>query len=169
MNNEELLQNISAQCDAFKTLLSNASDELAEFTRRLTLILSRLHKENDTRDEGFSAQFNQFTLDLRAQIDGQETFWSSARQQARAAQTGGLSGLALAAKGFNSRAKTLSRACDEFSTAYHTFYKTYQSYTAHKLNVWLLTSCDADINNLTGKILFLARETARAAERARER
>lgn len=169
MNTEELLQNISKQCDDFKTLLSHTSDGLTEFTRRLELILSRLHKDNDTRDEHFSKQFNQFVLDLRTHIDQQETFWAEARKQTRTLQPKDLDDLVLAAKGVNSRAKSLSRACDEFSTAFHTFYKTYQSYTAQKLNVWLLTSCDSDISNLTGKILFLARELSTAAERSRGR
>ena len=66
-----------------------------------------------------------------------------------------------------SRAKTLSRACDEFITAYDIFARTYKGFTAAKLNVWLLTSCQSDYSSLTGKILFLAREIVKQTEQKR--
>ena len=58
--------------------------------------------------------------------------------------------------------------CDEFTTEYDIFGKQYKNFTAAKLNMWLLTSCQADINNLTGKVVFLAREIARKTEQNRE-
>ena len=75
--------------------------------------------------------------------------------------------LSLPAKGLNSRAKALRRACDEFETEYDDFCKNYKGFTAAKLNVWLLTSCQTDISSLTGKVLFLARELSRKTEQNR--
>lgn len=168
MNTEELLQSVTERCETCRADLNGFTSALQNFTRRLEQILSQLHKGINVRDEAFAGEFNQFCLDMRADIDREELFWNEARNQARTRKPADFdASLALAAKGFNSKAKTLSRACDEFSTAYHAFYKMYQSYTAHKLNVWLLTSCDADINNITGKILFLAREITKHTERNR--
>ena len=52
-------------------------------------------------------------------------------------------------------------------TVYDLFCKNYKGFTAAKLNVWLLTSCQTDISNLTGKVLFLAREISKKTEQNR--
>ena len=106
---------------------------------------------------------------MRQTLDEIEPVWTELRTQIRQLPDKAWDGeLALAAKGLNSRAKALSVACDEFSTAYDTFAKYYKNFTAAKLNMWLLTACQTDIDNLTGKILFLAREIARKTEQNRE-
>ena len=56
---------------------------------------------------------------------------------------------------------------DEFETEYDSFCANYKGFTAVKLNVWLLTSCQSDIGSLTGKMLFLARELSRKTEQNR--
>ncbi len=168
MNCETLLTQISAQCDAFRADLTSAAQNLRDFNRRLEQILLQLHKDLTVRDEEFAGQFNQYCQDLRQKLDKDEPFWTQTRNQVRSYKTADWTGdLALAAKGLNSRAKTLSRACDEFTTAYDAFCRNYSGFTAAKLNVWLLTSCQNDANNLTGKILFLAREIAKKTERNR--
>ncbi len=168
MNCETLLDQISARCDAFRADLTAAAQNLRDFNRRLEQIIQQLHKDMAVRDEAFAGQFNQYCLDLRKKLDGDEPFWTQTRNQVRACKDADWTGdLALAAKGLNSRAKTLSRACDEFTTAYDAFYRRYTGFTASKLNVWLLTSCQNDAASLTGKILFLAREIAKKTERNR--
>ncbi len=168
MNCELLLEQISARCDKFRADLAAAAQNLRDFNRRLAQIIQQLHKDIAVRDESFAAQFNQYCQDLRQELDKDEPFWTQARAQIRACKDSDWAGgLTLAAKGLNSRAKTLSRACDEFTTAYDAFYKNYNGFTAAKLNVWLLTACQNDAANLTGKILFLAREIAKKTERNR--
>ena len=168
MNCEELLEQISARCDALRADLSAAAQNLREFNRRLEQIVQQLHKNIDVRDADFAAQFNEYCLSLRQKLDEGEPFWTGARTDIRSRIDAEWTGdLALPAKGLNSRAKTLSRACDEFTTAYDLFCKNYKSFTAAKLNVWLLTSCQNDVSSLTGKILFLAREIAKKTERNR--
>lgn len=168
MNTEQLLTDISEHCETLRTDLGKAARSLGEMNRRLEQILQQLHKNIEVRDNTFAAEFNTFCTDLRATLDGHEPFWAEARAQARAAKPNEWTAdLALPAKGFNSRAKTLSRACDEFITAYDAFARNYKNFTAAKLNVWLLTSCQTDVQNLTGKILFLAREIAQHTERNR--
>lgn len=168
MNHETLLEEISLQCDALRGALNTAAQSLREFNRRLEQIIQQLHKNIDVRDTEFAAEFNQFCLTLRQEQDAREQFWADARARARVSKPSDWTGeLALAAKGFNSRAKTLSRACDEFTTVYDAFSRNYKSFTAAKLNVWLLTSCQNDFSNLTGKILFLAREIAKHTEKNR--
>lgn len=168
MNCETLLEQISARCDKFRADLTVAAQNLRDFNRRLEQILQQLHKDIAVRDEAFAGQFNQYCLALRQELDEDEPFWTQSRAQIRTYKDSAWSGdLALAAKGLNSRAKTLSRACDEFTTAYDAFCKNYNGFTAAKLNVWLLTSYQNDAANLTGKILFLAREIAKKTERNR--
>lgn len=168
MNCEELLEQISARCDALRADLNAAAQNLREFNRRLEQIVQQLHKNIDVRDGDFAAQFNEYCLNLRQRLDEGDPFWTEARAEIRSRKDADWTGdLALAAKGLNSRAKTLSRSCDEFTTAYDLFYKNYKSFTAAKLNVWLLTSCQNDVSSLTGKILFLAREIAKKTERNR--
>ena len=105
---------------------------------------------------------------LRRCLDEDEPFWTQVRAQIRSCKDSDWTGdLTLAAKGLNSHAKTLSRASDEFTTAYDIFYRNYTGFTAAKLNVWLLTSCQNDVDSLTGKILFLARDIAKKTERNR--
>lgn len=168
MTPETLLEQISSACDALRGDLIIATHTLLEFNRRLEQIVQQLHKNIDVRDTGFAAQFNDFCLHLRKEQDEREPFWTEARANARTFKPADWTGdLALAAKGLNSRAKTLSRAADEFTTAYDLFCRNYKSFTAAKLNVWLLTSCQNDFANLTGKILFLAREIAKHTEKNR--
>ncbi len=168
MNCETLLDQISARCDTFRADLIAAAHTLRDFTRRLDQIILQLHKDLAVRDDAFAGQFNQYCQELRQKLDEAEPFWTQTRNQARTYKDADWTGdLALAAKGLNSRAKTLSRACDEFTTAYDAFCRSYNGFTAAKLNVWLLTSCQNDAASLTGKILFLAREIAKKTERNR--
>ena len=120
------------------------------------------------RDDTFPADFNTFCQQLRAQLDAWEPQWTQIRAHTRGVQPAQWTAeLALPAKGFNSHARALSRSCDEFVTAYDAFNRTYKSFTAAKLNVFLLTACQTDAVNLTGKILFLAREITKYTERNR--
>ena len=168
MTTEELLEKISSQCDRLRAEIMTAGNELSQFDKRLEQILQQLRKNIEVRDLTFAEEFNAFCQQLRAQVNEQETAWTQLRADIRARKESDWEGtLALPAKGFNSRAKTLSRVCDEFITMYDVFCKNYKNYTAAKLNVWLLTSCQTDFSNLTGKILFLAREIAQKTERNR--
>jgi len=168
MTTEQLLEKVSSQCDALRNEVLTAGSELMEFDKRLGQILQQLHKNIEVRDTAFAQEFNDFCQKLRAQVNAQETAWIQLRGDIRSRKDREWNGsLALAAKGLNSRAKTLSRASDEFITMYDIFCKNYKNFTAAKLNVWLLTSCQTDVANLTGKILFLAREIAQKTERNR--
>ncbi len=169
MNAENLVEQLSAQCDQLRTLLQQQAPALRDFSRRLLQITQQLRKNIDVRDNSFADEFNTYVQTLRATLDEREPAWTQLRTDIRQLQDKDWSGdLALAAKGLNSRAKALSVACDEFATEYDTFGKQYKNFTAAKLNVWLLTSCQADIQSLGGKILFLAREIARKTEQNRE-
>ena len=168
MTAEELLEQTSTQCDLLRILLQQQTTGLRDFSRRLEQILQQIRKNIEVRDTEFAAQCNDYCQSLRDLLNKREPVWTELRAQLRQVPSKDWSGdLALPAKGLNSRAKALSRACDEFTTEYDAFVKQYQNYTAAKLNVWLLTSCQADIANLTGKILFLAREVARKPEQNR--
>ncbi len=168
LTTDTLLDTISARCDTLRAQINTSAQELQELTRRLDQIIQQLRKNIEIRDTTFAPDFNNFCLQLRQTLDGQETDWQNIRTQARTFKPNDWTAdLALAAKGLNSRAKTLSRACDEFLTIYDIFYRTYRGFTAYKLNVWLLTACQNDLASLTGKILFLAREIAKHTENKR--
>lgn len=168
MNSLDCIQQASALCEALRGQLVADSRLLAEFYRRLEQISAQIHKNMEVRDVTFAQEFNDFCQTLRQDTDKQEEAWAQVRAQVRSWTKDDYGAdMALPAKGFNNKAKTLSRMCDEFSTEYHRFYRLYQGYTAQKLNVWLLTSCASTINNLTDKVLFLAREIAQKAERYR--
>lgn len=168
MNSLDCLQQAALQCETLRAQLAGAARSLAEFYRRLEQISSQIHKNMEVRDQTFAQDFNTFCQTLRHDTDTQETAWAQIRAQVRTWTKNDYgSDMALPAKGFNNKAKTLSRICDEFTTEYHRFYRLYQGFTAQKLNVWLLTSCAETCNNLTDKILFLAREIAQKAERYR--
>ena len=168
MNSLDCIQQASALCEALRGQLAADSRLLAEFYRRLEQISAQIHKNMEVRDVTFAQEFNDFCQTLRQDTDKQEEAWAQVRAQVRSWTKDDYGAdMALPAKGFNNKAKTLSRMCDEFSTEYHRFYRLYQGYTAQKLNVWLLTSCASTINNITDKVLFLAREIAQKAERYR--
>ena len=168
MTPDALLELISTQCETLHARIGWATQELQEFNKRLSQIIQQLHKNIDVRDTSFAEDFNDYCHQLRKILDEQETLWGTIRAQTRTYKPADWSAeLILPAKGVNSRAKTLSRACDEFITAYDIFARTYKGFTAAKLNVWLLTSCQSDLASLTGKILFLAREIARHTEQKR--
>lgn len=165
---EHLLETISAQCDSLRTLLVGSTQELHELTHRLEQIVQQLRKNIDVRDLTFADDFNAYCQTLRKKLDTQETAWTDIRAQVRACKPGDWTEeLVLPAKGINSRAKTLSRVCDEFITAYDIFARVYKGFTAVKLNVWLLTACQGDLSLLAGKILFLAREITKHTEQKR--
>lgn len=165
---ETLLETISTQCDRLRTLFVGSTQELHELTRRLEQIVQQLRKNIDVRDTNFATDFNDYCQQLRKNLDAQEITWTEIRAQVRTRKPSEWTeDLVLPAKGINSRAKTLSRACDEFITAYDIFARVYKGFTAVKLNVWLLTACQGDASLLTGKILFLAREIAKYTEQKR--
>ncbi len=169
MNTEQLLETLSARCDALRSLLQQQVPALQDFSRRLVQITQQLRKNIEVRDTTFADDFNTYVQTLRDSLDKTEPVWTQLRTQLRLLPDKAWNGeLALLAKGLNSRAKDLSGTCDEFTTEYDNFAKQYKNFTAAKLNMWLLTSCQADINNLVGKVLFLAREIARKTEQNRE-
>ncbi len=168
LNIDDLLDYISQNCDSLRTQLQAATRELQDLTRRLEQIIQQLHKNIDVRDISFAEDFNAYCLNFRQILDAQETTWVAIRTRVRTCKPSDWTAdLILPAKGLNSRAKTLSRACDELITAYDTFGHAYKGFTATKLNVWLLTACQSDVSSLTGKILFLAREIAKYTEQKR--
>lgn len=168
LTTNDLLEKLSSQCDALRGLFASATQELQDLNRRLRQIIQQLHKNIEVRDTAFAQDFNNYCCHLRQELDKQDATWAVLRTQARAYKPADWSAdLILPAKGVNSRAKTLSRTCDEFITAYDIFAHTYKGFTAVKLNVWLLTACQNDFFSLTGKILFLAREIARHTEQKR--
>lgn len=168
MNTEELLEQLSKQCDALRSLLQHATRDLHDLHRRLEQIIQQLRKNIEVRDTAFATDFNAYCSHLRQALDEQDPTWVDLRNRVRTCKPSDWTAeLALPAKGLNSRAKTLSRACDEFITAYDIFCHTYKAFTAAKLNVWLLTSCQGDVSLRTGKVLFLAREIAKQTEQKR--
>lgn len=169
MNSEQLLEKLSIHCDTLRTLLQQQTIALRDLSRRLIQILQQLRKNIDVRDGDFATDFNTYVQTLREKLDRIEPTWTELRAQIRQTPDKEWNGdLALLAKGLNSRAKTLSVTGDEFTTEYDFFAKNYKNFTATKLNMWLLTSCQSDIDNLIGKVLFLAREIARKTEQNRE-
>lgn len=169
MNAEELLEQITIRCDELRTLLQQQTAPLEDLGRRLLQITQQLRKNIEVRDTAFAPDFNSYVKALRNTLDQIDPVWAALRAQVRQTPDKDWGGqLALAAKGFNSRAKALSRACDDWTAAYDRFCKQYKNFTAAKLNVWLLTSCYNDLTGLTGKILFLAREIARKTGQNRE-
>ena len=168
MNSEQLLEQISTRCEALRNLLQLQVPMLQDFGRRLLQITQQLRKNIEVRDTAFADDFNTYVQTLRETLDKTEPAWTELRNQIRQLPDKAWDGeLTLPAKGLNSRAKTLCVACDEFTAQYDIFSKQYKNFTAAKLNMWLLTSCQADINNLTDKVLFLAREIARKTEQNR--
>lgn len=169
MNAQELLEKISTQCDALRDLLQEQAPLLRDFSRRLLQIIQQLRKNMEVRDVNFAEQFNMYVTNFRRTLDEIEPSWTELRGAVRQVPAGNWTGdLALAAKGFNSRAKALSRARDEFVSEYESFCKQYKNFTAAKLQVWLLTSCQNDVTSLADKMLFLARELARKTDENRE-
>ena len=164
---ERFLEDVLTQTDSLRASVANAAHALSDFSRRLELILSQDHKNIAVRDTNFAADFSDFCTGLRQDTNQRLDYWQKTRAQLRAGTDKEGYELGLAVKSFVSRAKTLSRAGDELSTAYAHFNRFYKNYTLAKLPVWLLTSCCDDLNNLTGKILFLSRELAKKKKKQR--
>lgn len=160
----DFFDEISSRAEALRTFTSASAHQLRDFTRRLEQILTQDHRKIAIRDDAFAADFAQFATQLRKDTDGILDYWQHVREYTHSAEFKTLEPSSLQAKGFVLRAKTISRACDDFTTAYDGFNFFYKNYTLAKLPVWILTACCDDINNLTGKILFLSREITRKTE-----
>lgn len=168
MTPQELVDQTAVQCDALRIFVQKQTTRLIDLDKRLQQIIQQLRKNIEVRDTEFAGEFNQFVQDLRDTLDKREPVWTELRGQLRQIpDKSWTADLILSAKGLNSRAKVLSRTCDEFENEYDQFCKNYKSFTAAKLNVWLLTSCQTDIANLTGKIVFVAREISRKTDQHR--
>ena len=160
----DLFDEIATQANTLRGQVSTAAQTLRDFTRRLELILSQDHKNITIRDGEFAKEFTAFCTQLRQETDEILQYWQHTREALRAINPKEQQPSSLQAKSFTLRAKTLSRATDDFTTAYDQFNYFYKNYTLAKLPVWVLTSCCDDLNNLTGKILFLAREISKKSE-----
>ena len=156
----DFFSTLETQTDQTRQLAVSSTRLLADFQKRLEQILSQDHREITIRDSAFQQDFTQFCQLLREQTDQMLSQWQTLREQARTLKTAPTS---LQAKGFTMRAKTLSRAADELISTWDSFYVFYKKYTLTKLPVWILTSCCDDVNNLSGKILFLSRELSKRA------
>lgn len=156
----ELFDQITTQANDLRACVSSATQSLSEFKRRLEAILSQDHREIAIRDTDFQTHFTDFCTQLRQQTDLFLQTWQQLREQVRTAKQVPSS---LQAKGFSLWAKTLSRASDEFTTAFDQFHFVYKKYTLTKLPVWVLNSCETDLSNLASKILFLSREITKKA------
>ena len=153
----DIFEEITIQTASWRSAVSDAAHTVRDFTRRLELILSQDRRKIPVRDTTFSADFTQFCTQLREQTDQTLQYWQQTRQQLRQSLQK-QKPTSLQAKSFTLRAKAFSRACDELTSAYDRFNEVYQNYTLTKLPVWILTACCDDINNWSGKILFLTRE-----------
>lgn len=151
-------ETLPAQLEPLSANISHAARQLRDFSRRLELILSQDHKHIPVRDGAFTEEFTAFCKQLRQDMDGTNQSWQQLREQIRKQLGQKDYPSSLTVKSFTLRAKTLSRSCDDFTTAYDQFNGLYKNYTLSKLPVWVLTSCSDDLNYLTGKILFLCRE-----------
>ena len=156
----ELFDQIIHQATQLRQTASMAGQSLSDFKRRMELILSQDHRDITIRDVSFQADFTQFCHTLRSQVDSALDRWQMLREQVCQETQKPTS---LQAKSFSLRAKAFSRASDELTSAMDAFHFFYKKYTLTKLPVWILTSCCDDINNLSGKILFLSREISKQA------
>lgn len=156
----KLFDEITDQANDLRARVSTAAQSLLEFKRRLEIILSQDHRELTIRDADFQTHFTGFCTQLRQQTDQALQTWQQLREQVRATKETPSS---LQAKGFSLRAKALSRASDEFTTAFDAFHFVYKKYTLTKLPVWVLNSCETDLSNLASKVLFLSREITKKA------
>ena len=161
---QDIFDMLCCQADTSRNLITQSAQQIRLFTQRLELILSQDYKKIPIRDAAFGAEFATFCAQLRQQLDQLLCQWQTFRSDLRQAPYKELTPTSLQAKSFSLRAKDLSRACDDFTTAYDQFSKFYKKYTLSKLPVWVLTSCCEDLNNITGKILFLSREISKKTE-----
>ena len=157
----DLFDSLPGQLEPLHDIVSRAARQLRDFSRRLELILSQDHKHIPIRDTAFTEDFSTFCKQLRADMDATNQTWQQLRQDVRKQFAQKIYPSSLTVKSFTLRAKTLSRACDDFITAYDQFNNLYNNYTLSKLPVWVLTSCGDDLNYLIGKILFLCRELSK--------
>ena len=154
-------ETLPAQLEPLSGSINHAARQLRDFSRRLELILSQDHKHIPIRDTAFTEEFSSFCKQLRQEMDQTNQAWQQLREQIRKQLAQKEYPSSLTVKSFTLRAKTLSRSCDDFTTAYDQFNNLYKNYTLSKLPVWVLTSCSDDLHYLTGKILFLCRELAK--------
>lgn len=157
----DVFETLPEQPEQLHNLVNQATRQLRDFSRRLELILSQDHKHIPIRDTAFTQDFTLFCKQLRNDMDIKNQTWQQLRENIRKQFANKQSPSSLTVKSFTLRAKTLSRSCDDFITAYDQFNGLYKSYTLSKLPVWILTSCGDDLNYLTGKILFLCRDLAK--------
>ncbi|MBR2865093.1 MAG: hypothetical protein IKC13_02320 [Elusimicrobiaceae bacterium] len=165
MSQQDLLETANTQLDTFRSEVIASAQLLRDFTRRMELILSQDRRNLEIRDNTFSDEFSAFCRDLRKKYDESLPYWQKTRLDLKSYQAKDDYGFALAVKSFALKCKALSRITDDFTTAYDAFNRIYKNYTLSKLPVWLLTACCEDLNNLTGKLLFLARELSKKTEK----
>ena len=159
----DLFETLPSSADQLHTCISQATQQVRDFIRRLELILSQNHKNIPIRDKSFAEDFTTFCTTLRQQVDQFLNDWQPLREQVRRQLSAKEYPSSLQAKSFAMRVKTISRSDDEFTTVYDSFVGLYKSYTLSKLPMWILTSCCEDLNHLVGKILFLSREITKYA------
>lgn len=166
MNGEQLLAQLGEQCDLFQECFGTAAAHLRRLTARLDEILPQIHKNSPVRDSDFAHDFNAFCAELRRRLDEMEAPWEEVRDNLRAVKDSQWTKKeSLACKACALRAKRLSSAQDDLESAYQAFLRSYKSFTAEKLNVFLLTSCQADSETVSGKILFLVRKISQQIEK----
>lgn len=152
------LKRYKEEIDFSTEKLKSVAADMGLFYDRLCDIAKQYKKKSAVKDENFEEEFRAMVTSLRVLTDKSLQFWQDARGYIRSADRKELmSGNRILIKQMNIAARNFSRVTDEFETLLKTFQALSGDITL-RLNWWMLESCLKDLQNISGRILFLVRD-----------
>ncbi|NLO91779.1 MAG: hypothetical protein GX410_07295 [Elusimicrobia bacterium] len=157
------LKALCAQLDSFKTRLSALSAALAGLGARAGAISRQLKRNRTVRDDSFESDFNALLEQLKPFLSEFETAAKDLSEASRSRDGLPEDADSSLLKNMVFHARNASLETDKFSSAFREAHREGKNLQL-KLNWWMVEAYSSDLEHLVGKLLFAARELAKAAD-----
>lgn len=155
------IKDLCSQLDSFKSRIGKAASDMDDIGARAGAIGRQLKRNRPVRDDSFETDFNTRLAELKQLLQEFEVYVKTLSDAARSgAQDAGDSAQV---KNLVFHARNSSLEADKLCSAARSAHREGKVMQL-KLNWWMVEAYCSDMEHLMGKLLFAAREFARAAE-----
>jgi len=157
------IKDLCAQLDSIKSRLSKAASDMDNLGARAGAIGRQQKRNRPVRDDAFEPDFNTHLTDLKKLLEDFENYVKTLSDAARAGAQENAPNDSSQIKNLVFQARSSSLEADKFCSASRSAHREGKTLQL-KVNWWMVEAYCNDLEHFMGKLLFAAREFARAAE-----
>jgi hypothetical protein len=155
---------LSRKLDNLTNRLDRLISVMEDFSSRGLKIIRQQKHSISSRDMKFDGDFNKFCSDSKKFAKDLGIFFTAAGLLQRKLKSEALQYDVMTLKAFVTKARELNLTIEEFGSVFNYLKKNIKD-NKPQLKWWILEVASADIQHLSGKILFAAREISHIAEK----